>query len=293
MTSSEAEVTGTAVDSIEGLVGDAEEFFGEYWARSAVVHRPLSGLAGLITAAEIWDEVDCGLLLHPYLRTFGDDGQSLAGRVDGSSVRDAFARGATVQLNNVEEWHRPTHALLAALSPGLPGVLRAVAFLSPPGTTPVITAHMDGAHVFVIQIEGEKDWTVGPLDDTTVGDPAFCSTPDIPPQGRLDVTLRPRDVLYVPHGCAHYALARSTDSLHLSVNVEEPSTRHLLNVYLAQFMTSPPYRCLRDTPGLDSAELVEQVRTGLASCLSTADPDQVAAATLDLFARTGGGAAGR
>lgn len=295
-------------EALAGLVGDVDEFFREHWARRAAVRRPASRLpARLITAAEIWEEIDCGLLLPPYLRVFGADarrdqktpagggGPASGGydRVDGAAVRRAFGHGATVQLNNVEEWHQPTRTLLKELTPGLPGVLRAVAFLSPPGKTPVITAHVDNAHVFVIQIEGEKDWAVGPLDETTVGDPVFCSSPEIPPEGRLDTTLCPGQVLYVPHGCAHYALARSTPSLHLSVNVEEPSTRHLLNAYLAQFMTSPDGRRLRGTPRSLPFSLAGQLRDSLVMSLSAADPDQMDVAALRLFARQGGGAPGR
>jgi hypothetical protein len=295
-------------EALASLVGDVDEFFREHWARRAAVRRPAgTSPARLITAAEVWEEIDCGLLLSPFLRVFGDDAgrdeeapaggggpvSGASGRVDGAGVRRAFGNGATVQLNNVEEWHEPTRALLDKLTPGFPGVLRAVAFLSPPGTTPVITAHVDNAHVFVIQIEGEKDWAVGPLDETTVGDAVFCSSPDIPPEGRLDTTLCPGQVLYVPHGCAHYALARSTPSLHLSVNVEEPSIRHLLNGYLAQFMTSPDYRYLSGTPHSMPFSLAGQLRDSLVKTLSTADPDQVDAAALRLFARKGGGAPGR
>jgi len=295
-------------EALAGLVGDVDEFFCEHWTQEAAVRRPPGGLpTGLLTAAEIWDEIDCGLLLPPFLRVFGDgprrDRDDHAGggdavsagsfRIDGGAVRRAFGNGATLQLNNVEEWHRPTRALLDKLAPGLPGVLRAVAFLSPPGKTPVITAHTDNAHVFVIQVEGEKDWAVGPLDATTVADPAFCVTPEIPPEGRLDTTLCSGEVLYVPHGCPHYALARSTTSLHLSVNVEEPSTRHLLNAYLAQFMTSPGYQRLCEPPHPVSGGMVGQLRDGLVASLSAADTASIDSAALRLFARRGGGAPGR
>lgn len=296
--------------ALAGLVGDVDEFFRDHWARSAAVRQPAGSLpARLITAAEIWEEIDCGLLLPPYLRVFGGEaspggeappggaapsgGGDPAGGVDATAVRQAFARGATVQLNNVEEWHQPTRALLDGLAPALPGVLRAVAFLSPPGKTPVITAHVDSAQVFVIQVEGEKDWAVGPLDESTVGDPTVLPSREIPPEGRLDATLRPGQVLYVPHGCPHYALARSTPSLHLSVNVEEPSTRHLLNAYLARFMTSPDYRRLCDPPRSSAASPLGQLRDSLVASLAAADPDEVDSAALRLFARKGGGAPGR
>ncbi|MCQ4042777.1 cupin domain-containing protein [Streptantibioticus rubrisoli] len=289
--------------AVEGLVDDSEEFFARYWARAAVVRTPRTPLTGLISSTEIWAEIDCGLLLPPYLRVFapGDAAPAVAAeRASGghappnaAAVRHAFDHGATLQLNNVEQWHRPTRELVAALAPGLPGLLRAVAFLSPPGEAPVITAHMDGAHVFVIQVEGEKDWAVGAMSHTTLGDPAFCPTPELPPDGRLDVTLRPGEVLYVPHGCAHYALARSTESLHLSVNVEAPSTRHLLDVYLATFAASTEGRRLCAEAGPRSAELVRLVREGLAAHLAAADPEQTATEALQLFSRDGGGAPGR
>ena len=83
--------------------------------------------------------------------------------------------------------------------------------------------HYDKHDVFIVQIYGIKEWSV--FNPTTI-DPL---TPMAKPEERppetdpyIECTLSPGDVLYIPRGHWHHALAESDNSVHLTVG---PSAR--------------------------------------------------------------------
>jgi ribosomal protein L16 Arg81 hydroxylase len=93
--------------------------------------------------------------------------------------------------------------------------------LSQPAGTAFVK-HYDANDVFVLHVEGNKGWSVY---DRTVEKPVLemeeegeeFTTP--PTQPALECELAPGDVLYIPRGHWHQALAQSGPSLHLSVVV--------------------------------------------------------------------------
>jgi ribosomal protein L16 Arg81 hydroxylase len=82
-----------------------------------------------------------------------------------------------------------------------------------------LEAHYDDDDVFVLQISGEKSWK-------TYEAKALLPLPNAPYQ-QVDVStseyqthvIRPGDVLYIPRGVLHEAVAGETPSLHLTVSL--------------------------------------------------------------------------
>lgn len=267
------------------LVGDVERFFGEYWAKEPVLMRARSDLSGLISEAEMWEELDCGLLSRPYFTVFNEGvrtaladltktrkvvGKEIAGYADPEQVRRDFAAGATFKLSQVEHWHPRIRQLVQGMREHFRGGLEAFVFLSPPDKT-AIRAHTDGSHTFVLQVAGVKDWVVGKLDGTSHSESTLHEG-EIGPD-RLSLTLRPGDVLYMPHGCPHYATARLGNSIHVAITVEEPTSLDLANVYLAQFLSDP--RCVELSQRHHMEPVngkIELLRDALLRYLETADP---------------------
>ncbi|MFC4117036.1 JmjC domain-containing protein [Nonomuraea zeae] len=108
--------------------------------------------------------------------------------------------------------------------------VQTVAFLTSPdhfGTR----AHRGGTHVFVIQAEGSKRWT---LYDVPAGDDWDLA--EIPSEDAVtkEVELRAGEGLYVPLGMGHRARAGSQGSLHLSVMVNPPRLREVVQAWAAQ-----------------------------------------------------------
>jgi ribosomal protein L16 Arg81 hydroxylase len=282
---------------LEHLVGDPVTFFRDHWAKQPVVMRARADLAGLIDEREMWDELDCGLLVRPYFTIFNEGvrtsisdmsrkrrvaGRELPGYVNPDRIHRDFKAGGTFKFNQAEHWHPRIRALVKGLQPHFRGELGAFVFLSPPGKT-AIHAHTDGAHVFVLQVAGLKDWVVGRIDDSSISDSAIHEG-EIGEHLRMAFTMRPGDVLYMPHGCPHYATARGPgNSVHLSITVEEPTAGDIANVLLASFMGGPRFAALQQSHhGHPLAERIELLRAALLDHLGQADEAAVLAAATTL-----------
>jgi ribosomal protein L16 Arg81 hydroxylase len=279
-----------APTSLAELIGDTDSFFADHWANQPTVFRAPGDLAALITEQEIWDEVDCGLLIRPYFTAFNEGvrsalsdmtrkrsvvGHDVPGYVNEEQVRADFAAGGTFKFNQAEHWHPRIKALVDGMKSAFRGGLEAYVFLSPQGKT-AIQAHMDGSHVLVLQVAGVKDWRVGYLDDESISDSCRYETPDIPADKRLDVTLTPGDVLYMPHGTPHCATARTGNSIHIAITIEEPTAKELCQVYLARALAEPAYAEL--SAGHHHERLsrkIERLRKVLTSTMRESDPDKV------------------
>lgn len=82
------------------------------------------------------------------------------------------------------------------------------------------SSHYDTHEVFILQIDGTKQWYVFP-DTFKYPLTEHKSSSLSPPEGEpyLTCTLKPGDVLYIPRGHWHYAIALNEPSLHLTLGV--------------------------------------------------------------------------
>lgn len=288
--------TAHAPETLQDLVGDVESFFAVHWGEQPHIWRAPSRIEALISEAEIWEEVEQGFLSRPYFTMFNEGvrsamsditrsrrvvGRELAGFINSPQIKKDFSEGGTFKFNQAEHWHPRLGPLVKALAPHFQGGLESFVFLSPPGKT-AIRAHMDGAHVFVLQVAGTKDWTVGRLDKTSSGASTLYEG-EIPAHLRLERTLHPGDILYMPHGCPHYATAHETNSIHVAITVEEPTALDLVNVALAgalRGVTASTNPSLSNLGQLDAR--VEATRGVVLDLLRGQDPAQLLASAVKL-----------
>ncbi|GAA2746359.1 JmjC domain-containing protein [Kitasatospora cinereorecta] len=297
------------MDILHRFTGDAEEFTGALHRRTPRVFRPADPPLDLLRAAELDHWLDTGLLRVPYLQLVTAEGEvplprfcpprrvlgrTEHGYVDGSAVRHLLAEGAaTVLLRHVDQWHPGVRAVCAAMRSELGRQVEAFWFVTPPGTQgrPV---HRDDADVFVVQTEGAKVWHLygGPLDGRWAPGPV-----DAPAEPEFTVRLEPGEVLYVPRGHAHRAVAAERGaSAHLSFTVREAGDAHLraaLDGLLAG-AGDRPARPLGEADLLAAADrLLTEARTALAA-LSAEDLLDRARAGMEAVGPVPGGApAGR
>ncbi|MBV9024676.1 MAG: hypothetical protein JO362_12995 [Streptomycetaceae bacterium] len=281
---------------LDHLVGDPAAFFRDHWANQPVVMRANTDLTALISEHEMWDEVDCGLLVRPYFTVFNEGvrtaisdmsrkrrvvGHELPGYINPEQIHRDFEAGGTFKFSQAEHWHPRIRALVKGMQQHFRGGLEAFVFLSPPGKT-AMQAHTDGAHVFVLQVAGVKDWVVGRIDGNSHSDSTLHEG-EIPEHLRMEVTLRPGDVLYMPHGCPHYATAREGNSIHIAITVEEPSAEDLAKVLLAGFMADPRFRALEDSHHRQSLDKrIELLREALLAYLAEADEAAILSSAVTL-----------
>ena len=153
--------------------------------------------------------------------------------LDLKAIRKAHGEGASLLLARLQK-RRPEVALVtraveeAFVRNGLVLSARvgANAYLTPPGSRG-FHVHNDGHDVIVLQLEGEKRWSLGGFAPTLPleGDTAVLEDAPEP----LEVlTLRPGDALYVPRGVFHAAETVDTHSLHITLSIHVMTQRELI-----------------------------------------------------------------
>jgi bifunctional lysine-specific demethylase and histidyl-hydroxylase NO66 len=286
------------------VAGDLDQFANDYWGSRALLSHaaelpaPFTDLLTLDDADELLSRRG---LRTPFLRiakngaVVGDNqftGSGGVGAEIGDQVRDdrvaaLFASGHTVVLQAL---HRTWPSLVdfaTQLGADAGHPVQINAYITPPDSQG-FAAHYDVHDVFVLQIAGEKHWTVhepvhvDPLRDQpwtdhskAVATAARDQTPVV------DEVLRPGDALYVPRGFLHSAKALGGVSAHLTVGLHT-MTRYLLVQELAalaadraELRTALP---LGFDPG-DPAQVgrqLEQVASIFAEQVQTASAEELA-----------------
>jgi len=172
-------------------------------------------------------------------------------------VEQHLARGASLVLNEVETLVPGARGLVDAFADGLGAKSSGNAYISQQNHQ-AFDSHFDRTDVFAIQTLGRKRWRIyqGQLDAPVIHT-RFTGMPkaEIERQkGKVaaEIVMKPGDVLYLPRGRFHDALATDGPSIHLSFAVSEPKGLDFLQIVLDEAVGDAAMR--RDLP-LDEAEL--------------------------------------
>ncbi|MET1006207.1 MAG: cupin domain-containing protein, partial [Propionibacteriaceae bacterium] len=154
----------------------AHEFATDYWGRQALLStaadlpEPFADLLGAGGVDELLSERG---LRTPFLRvakagtTLGDKlftapggvGAGVADQVSDDKLVRLFADGSTIVLQALHRVWPPIIALCQTLASELGHPVQANAYVTPPQNQG-FSNHYDVHDVFVLQIEGEKKWTI-------------------------------------------------------------------------------------------------------------------------------------
>jgi bifunctional lysine-specific demethylase and histidyl-hydroxylase MINA len=155
--------------------------------------------------------------------------------VDPERVRDWIALGATVMLAAVDSLVPGLRAVTGAIEQATGGDADTNLYLSLRGRQG-FGSHFDRHDVYVLQTYGEKEWQIYQSHfDAPVEHPLFSDlgqTFHETHKGEVShaVTLTPGDLLYIPRGWYHDAVASSRISLHLTIGVNEPVGLDLVKI---------------------------------------------------------------
>lgn len=155
--------------------------------------------------------------------------------------------GASLVANEVQTLHPPIAELSAALSRAFAAQVGANIYCSFKGVQ-AFGPHYDVHDVFAVQTEGEKMWRIY---ETRIESPV-----DLPPgnedtlqwleqsRGPLltEILMKPGDVLYLPRGQFHDALATDGASLHVTFSVTALYGRILFSLLESAAMQFPLFR---------------------------------------------------
>lgn len=255
------------------LLGDTS------WGVAHRVERQAVDPSALLTSDTVRRLLDASLLKWPYftLLKHGEVptvssyttkrdviGHKVAGFADSRAIGRHMAGGASLKLNQIGDWHRPTRDIARQLEEILPVAVNSYVFWTPEESRGMLP-HRDAAHVLAIQLEGRKEWHLYAEPDQVGASAGLDVDADRPTHV---FTLEPGDVLYLPHGWPHDAVARGGDSLHLTFTLTEPTPEDLVDALLRRFLDDEHNlvhhfhtRPLRARTGEVRSALTERART--------------------------------
>jgi lysine-specific demethylase/histidyl-hydroxylase NO66 len=286
---------------------DPQVFAAEHWARRPLLSSA-ADLGGTFTDLLSLDAVDELLstrgLRTPFLRIAKDGavvdpkrftspqgaGAEIADQVSSDAVLRLFAEGSTVVLQGLHRLWPPLIDFAGQLAADLGHPTQVNAYITPPSSRG-FSPHYDVHDVFVLQVAGEKHWTIhepvlaDPLRSQPWTDrPAeVAAAAERPPV--IDTVLRPGDALYLPRGYLHSAVALGQISAHLTVGVHSVTRWGAVEsaLDLVRTMATEDEELRSSLPlGVDladpdaAAEDVAAVLAGLHRWLDRVDPAEVA-----------------
>jgi lysine-specific demethylase/histidyl-hydroxylase NO66 len=229
-----------------------------------------------------WTEPNLKLIMNGRpvdARFYMDEVDTLGGRVQRANPAkvDVFlAMGASLVANSVEEISTEIREVTSALSDRFSGVAGANAYCSFHAVQ-AFQSHCDLHEVFALHCEGEKVWKIyenraaAPVEQLLTEDAQEIIDAA---KGKviMQVRMRPGDLLYIPRGYYHDALASSQASLHLTFSVA-PLTGKAIFRLLEEFaIQDPAFReylpDAREAGGQPLRLRVEELSTKLAEIMS-------------------------
>jgi mannose-6-phosphate isomerase-like protein (cupin superfamily) len=275
------------LDALTRLSGDAQIFCEKIWGRSIHVHRSDVGeLSDLLSLADVDTLVTSSGLRTPtvrlaqdgavlpssrYTRTCRIGGVAVTGLVDGRKVLDLFAAGATVILQGLHRYWPPLAGLVAELEDALGHPCQANAYLTP-ADAQGFARHRDTHDVFVLQIDGDKQWEVE--DDA----------------GLHQVLMEPGMCMYLPTGTPHSARAQTDASLHITVGINRILWSDVLTraarLQLSGAGIDEPLPAGYHRDSAEFARAVEEHLGGLRAAVAALDSEHLAASETARFQTT-------
>jgi lysine-specific demethylase/histidyl-hydroxylase NO66 len=270
------------------LALDPAKFGADYWSRAPLLTRAadLDGdFTDLLTLADVDEIVSRRGLRTPFIRVAkegnvveprrytgpGGTGAEIADQVADDKILELFADGSTIVLQALHRFWPPLIEFAASLSDDLGHPVQVNAYITP-ASSQGFAAHYDVHDVFVLQVHGQKRWQIhapvltDPLRDQPWSDNRVKVEARAQEPALIDAVLAPGDVLYLPRGYLHSAIALGDVSTHLTIGVH-PVTRYAIVEALAALVADDPQLRsslplgidLRDDDSVIAAELAETI----------------------------------
>ena len=255
------------IDSLADLLApmDEAEFFDE-WHDKKPLHVPAEDpekfagvmswdiLTDCLNMTAVWSARSLAMVLDKvpqpperYCRqAVGRDGQP-GWQPDADKVKALLRQGASLVANDLDTLHPGMAAAAKALEEALGGKAQSNLYCSW-AAHQAFDTHYDTHEVFALHAAGEKVWRVYENRvDHPIAHPAFKHVPQEVhhrQKGRaiMEVRLRPGDLLYIPRGYYHDALADSEGTLHISFGVTHVIGMDLLSLLLDHAVADPLFR---------------------------------------------------
>ncbi len=250
-----------------------ETFFAEHYGKKWV-HIPGGAekfrgvlnwdiLTELLNMSGVWTSASLGLVLDrkgvPILDycypSKTSDGKDVY-RPDGARVMGLLRKGASLVANDIDSFTPGLSSMANSLEETLSAKIQANLYCSWQQHQ-AFDSHLDTHDVYALQLEGEKLWHVYEgCVDSPIAHPAFSdmSQAQIDKlKGKLaaELVMRPGDLIYLPRGQYHDALAVTGHSMHVTFGATSVIGLDYLNALFDMAVDSPLFRaqCPRPAEG--------------------------------------------
>ena len=234
-----------------------------------------------LAMTQIWSDVDLQLLMsgkripseqycHPLRKRNGE----FILRPDADRIRYWVSRGASVVLNGVDTYTDGLREIRTMFKDAGFSEVWANIYVSQKDSM-ALDVHHDTHDVWVLQASGLKTWNIWeereewPIDHHPKSGRSRHSPSVAAPKekdsrhGKLlsRVTMRQGDVLYLPHGWYHSALAEIQASVHVTFGVRHSSGLDLLQVLFERAIDDKAFRRpIFQRPGIENGHFELQER---------------------------------
>ena len=250
-------------DAIMAPLG-AERFFAEYEGKQPLHLKGAADkfaavmtwarLNDLLGQATIWSHNTLKLLLDKepipaarYCTTEIDRNGGQVLRPDSNKVKEYLKRGATLVANDIDHLSPGLTAFADAMERALGGKVQGNLYLSSRGR-PGFGAHFDTHDVYAVHVEGTKTWHIyeGRAHDP-IAHPLFKTlSREHHEQAKgakvMDVHMEPGDLLYLPRGQYHDALADEGGTVHIAFGVTYPIGFDVMTLLFDRVAAEPEFR---------------------------------------------------
>lgn len=229
------------------------DFAHSYWGERPLLAHHDAGFGDLFSSAAADDLVADRAIRTPFVRMAaegsvlppssftgsGGFGAEIADQLDSGKVLEQFAAGATLVLQGLHRTWQPIAEFTRRLSAELGHPAQVNAYITP-ASSRGFDPHYDTHDVFVLQIAGAKHWTIHepvhphPLADQPWTDHREAVAERALGTPAIDAVFRPGDVLYLPRGWIHSAVAQGGTSIHLTIGVRAATRYDVLRDLLTR-----------------------------------------------------------
>ncbi len=188
-----------------------------------------------ILAMDVWSAKSMQLMMDAQrvplsaycIRTVNRNGHP-TDRPDAARVQQLVQRGASLLLNEIETLHEGVLAVVRCLEQAF-GAKGSANLYCSWQARPAFDSHFDRHDVYALQVVGDKRWRIyqgraeNPIEHALFHNVPQAEYDRMKGQVAREVDMRPGDLLYLPRGQFHDALASSAASIHVTFAVSQPT----------------------------------------------------------------------
>jgi lysine-specific demethylase/histidyl-hydroxylase NO66 len=298
--------SGSSRPALSRLISlDSSRFADEYWGQQPLLstgaHLP-GGFDDLFSLEAADELISHRAIRTPFVRMAnegtlldsgrytgsGGFGAEVSDQLDSAKALVEFAAGSTIVLQGLHRTWAPIADFTRELARELAAPSQVNAYITP-ASSRGFDPHYDVHDVFVIQVHGEKHWTIHPpVHEHPLRDQPWSQrSAEVAARAKetpaIDATFRPGDVLYLPRGWIHSAAALGGTSIHLTIGVAAYTRWDVVQQLLARVTDSAALRSPMPL-GMDFSDLaalgpeIDATVAALAAALGDADRGSASAA---------------